>query len=113
MAQPPFIRYTAEQFKSRLDKNDMNSVEEIKNDLKPFYWRIKKQDLGLKKPKYHRIPIRLKPYQKAIYDALATKSYTCHLIKAPEERNKLRIWRKAKMVRLLQAASNPTLLTQY
>jgi SNF2 family DNA or RNA helicase len=35
------------------------------------------------------------------------------IVKAPADRAKLRMWRTARMVRLLQAASNPALLTQY
>jgi SNF2 family DNA or RNA helicase len=59
-----------------------------------------------------RIKVAMSPYQRKIYDALAAKVLS-EIVDVPEERSRLRIWRKGKMVRLLQAASNPTLLTQY
>jgi len=35
------------------------------------------------------------------------------VVKAPRDRLKLRLWRRARMIRLLQAASNPTLLKEH
>jgi SNF2 family DNA or RNA helicase len=54
----------------------------------------------------------MRPYQSAIYQALAVKVLS-DIEARPAEREKLRQWRKAKMVRLLQAASNPSLLKEY
>ena len=54
----------------------------------------------------------LKPIQAQIYHALSVKLLTELKLQTPD-RQKLKQWRKAKMVRLLQAASNPTLLSQY
>ena len=51
-------------------------------------------------------------YQSAIYSVLAAKVLS-DLVQAPEERAKLRLWRRARMVRLLQTASNPALLARY
>src|SRR5262249_54778714 len=59
-----------------------------------------------------RIELTLRPYQQAIYNVLAAK-VLADVVKVPAERTKLRMWRTARMVRLLQAASNPALLTQY
>ena len=101
-----------ESFKYRVDKYGEKLVPELQDTLSPFYWRIHKHDLGLPQPQFHRIKFRMNPYQKTIYDTIATKILS-DLIKIPEERIALRIWRKARLVRLLQAASNPTLLTKY
>lgn len=101
-----------ENFKYRVDNYGERLVPEIRKTLNPFYWRIHKHDLGLPKPKFHRIKLQMNRYQKAIYDALAAKVLS-EIVKMPEERAALRIWRKARLVRLLQAASNPTLLTEY
>jgi SNF2 family DNA or RNA helicase len=54
----------------------------------------------------------MRPYQQAIYDVLAAKTLS-DIVKAPSERMKLRHWRKAKLVRLLQVASNPSLLSEF
>jgi SNF2 family DNA or RNA helicase len=108
---PPLLG-SSEQFKNRIENADSKEINEIKTDLYPYYWRIRKKDLKLKKPIYHRFLIKMKPYQKAIYDALAAKVLS-ELVKAPEERSKLRMWRRSRVIRLLQAASNPSLLAEH
>jgi SNF2 family DNA or RNA helicase len=50
-------------------------------------------------------------YQDAIYKVLGAKVLS-DVVSQPAEREKLRRWRSAKMVRLLQAASNPSLLSE-
>ncbi len=101
-----------DKFRYKVEKDEENSIKEIKDLMYPLYWRIHKRDLGLPKPNFHRIKIPMKPYQRVIYDTLAAKVLS-DMVNAPKERIKLRAWRKAKAVRLLQAASNPTLLTKY
>ena len=86
--------------------------EGIKTDLRPFFHRVKKDDLKLPKPKYIPTMYDLMPIQGQIYEALSTR-LLADVVAQPHDRQKLRVWRKAKMVRLLQAASNPTLLTKY
>ena len=98
-------------FKYRADTRDEATIKEAREAVSPFYWRIKKEDLGLPRPKYYRIPVPMSKYQRAIYNVIAAKVLG-ELVKAPEERIKLRMWRRARMVRLLQAASNPALLAQ-
>jgi len=100
-----------EQFKYQFDKNPTALEEQVRKDLEPLYWRIHKRDLGLPIPQFHRISVELSPYQSTIYRALATKVLS-DVVHAPEDRVKLRPWRKARMVRLLQAASNPSLLKE-
>src|SRR6266567_767947 len=77
----------------------------------PLFWRIRKRDLGLPKPKITRIRVKPGLVQTAIYDALALRTIQ-DADKAPKELARLREWRRAKMVRLLQAASNPALLSR-
>src|SRR5262249_4265642 len=100
-----------EQFRYRVENNS-TAADELRSELAPLYWRIKKADLRLPAPWFHPVRLEMKPYQKAIYDVIAAK-VLADSVKAPVERSKLRIWRKARMVRLLQAASNPALLTKY
>ncbi len=108
----PKILGTTDEYRDRITTLGTKAANDIKKDLRPFYWRIHKSQLKLKQPKYHRIEVKMRPYQQAIYDALAVKVLG-EIIKAPEERIKLRAWRRAKLIRLLQVASNPTLLRTY
>jgi SNF2 family DNA or RNA helicase len=97
-------------YKIRCD--DITQQEEIKKEIRPFFYRVKKSDLKLPDPNSIRTYYDLKPYQAQIYHALSVRLLT-ELKLQTEDRQKLKQWRKAKMVRLLQAASNPTLLNQY
>jgi SNF2 family DNA or RNA helicase len=100
-----------EQFKYWVE-NTSTAADDIRAKLSPLYWRIRKSELGLPIPRFHPVRLEMKPYQKAIYNVLAAK-VLAESVRAPTERVKLRMWRKARMVRLLQAASNPALLTKY
>jgi SNF2 family DNA or RNA helicase len=106
---PPLLG-SRDQFKYRVEREDARSLELLRNEIYPLYWRIRKSDLHLPRPRFHRIRLKLRPYQKAIYTVLAARVLS-QAVKAPTERTRLRLWRKARMVRLLQAASNPALLT--
>jgi SNF2 family DNA or RNA helicase len=101
-----------DQFKTRFEHQGATFVDTIKKELFPFHWRVRKRDLQLPPPRFHRISVSMSRYQSAIYDAIAAKVLS-EVVKAPQERITLREWRKARMVRLLQAASNPTLLARY
>lgn len=101
-----------DQFKFRSEEQPESVVQEIRASIDPLYWRIRKRDLGLPPPRFHRIAVTMSRYQLAIYKALAAK-VLADVVRAPEERVRLRLWRRARMVRLLQAASNPALLTKY
>lgn len=107
---PPVLG-SRDQFKYRVEREDARSLQPLREELFPLYWRIRKSDLHLPRPRFQRIRLKLRPYQKAIYTVLAAKVLS-EVVKAPTERTRLRMWRKARMVRLLQAASNPALLTR-
>lgn len=101
-----------DEFKFQLSRPEETSASEIKGKIFPLYWRIRKKDLKLPRPKFHRIDVKMGKWQNTIYNALAAKVLS-DVVKNPDDRQKLRAWRKAKMVRLLQAASNPSLLSEY
>ena len=103
------------QFEQRLASSS-GSVERLKRELKPFFVRTKKSDLGLPKPMslLTKIPYRtIPPRQRVIIRLLEQQT----LLEAKELRlsqpdlSILRRWRRARTLRLLQAASNPTLLS--
>lgn len=108
---PPLLG-TRERFSDRVQTGGSATADEIREELLPLFWRVKKSDVDLPPPIFHPIAVPLKPYQSAIYRAIAIKVLS-DIESRPAEREKLRQWRKAKMVRLLQAASNPSLLTEY
>lgn len=97
-------------YKTRID--DVSQHDEIKRAIRPYFCRVKKSDLHLPKPQFLKKEYDLKPYQAQIYNALSVRLLS-GLDLQPDDRIKLRQWRKAKMVRLIQAASNPTLLGKY
>jgi SNF2 family DNA or RNA helicase len=97
-------------YKNRVENPEQQ--ESIKREIRPFFYRVKKSDLKLPSPKTLKTEYSLSPIQAQIYHALSTRLLS-DLKLQPEDRVRLKQWRKAKMVRLLQAASNPTLLAQY
>ncbi|GAB5492181.1 MAG: DEAD/DEAH box helicase [Phototrophicaceae bacterium] len=97
-------------YKERLKQE--TEIEKIRAEVRPFFTRITKSDLNLPAINFHEIVCDLSPYQQKIYDAIAIK-FLSDLQLQPLERIELRSWRKARLVRLIQAASNPTLLSQY
>lgn len=100
-----------DQFKYRLADGGEAVLARLRKQISPLYWRTTKAELALPKPRFKRIRLNMRPHQRAIYTVLAAK-VLADVVKAPTERAKLRIWRRARMVRLLQAATNPALLTQ-
>ena len=108
----PRLLGPSDQFREKIKSNDAAAVDYVKSALYPFYYRIHKSQIKIKKPQFHWIPVRMGKYQQSIYDTLAVRLLN-DLVKAPAERTKLRTWRKARMTRLLQTASNPALLSQY
>jgi SNF2 family DNA or RNA helicase len=86
--------------------------ERIKDIVRPFYNRINKRDLNLPSPEFKVIRVPMGKVQQRIYKAIAAKTLA-DLANPPKERQILRDWRKYRIVRLLQVATNPTLLTKY
>lgn len=97
-------------YKNRCD--NVIQQEEIKSEIRPFFYRVKKSDLNLPTSNIIITEYSLKPIQAQIYHALSVRLLS-ELKLQTEDRQKIKQWRKAKMVRLLQAASNPTLLCQF
>jgi len=99
-----------EQFEALSESN--NAAELIQELISPFFVRIAKETLSLPKPHFNVIDVPMAPIQKRIYSTLAIKTLE-ELQHPPEDRRQLRQWRKAKMVRLIQASTNPSLLARY
>lgn len=91
---------------------DKSAWSKIKQSIAPLYTRATKKDLNLPIPKFEKIEVKLSPLQEQIYRALAVK-FISELKEPPEVTNKLREWRKAKLVRLIEASTNPSLLSRF
>jgi len=89
-------------------------VLKLTENISPFFIRIKKSDLGLPKPKFHDpIVIEMGPIQRQIYDFIE-RQYMEELMEGDEEETLASKFKgqlaKARLIRLMQAASNPIML---
>ena len=83
--------------------------------INPLFTRITKKALGLKLPRFEEKYVPMSRIQQRIYDAIELK-----IKKEIENLHEETItesiqmdkWRKARMIRLIQTASNPALLTK-
>jgi SNF2 family DNA or RNA helicase len=85
------------------------SIISIKGKIDPLFARITKRQLSLPKAVFHIVSCDLSPLQSRIYEGVAIR-FLSQLKEEPSDREALREWRRARAVRLLQIASNPTLL---
>lgn len=94
-------------YKKNVDNYDNNLIGE---KLLPYYRRIKKDDLNLPIPNFKIIKVNPKPLQKKIYNIIRRNilSFTGYNLR---EKKYLREIQKAKIVRLMQVASNPKLIS--
>lgn len=93
-----------------------DGVDGISSMLRPFYHRTRKQDLGLPDPVVQPTVLRTEewpPIQRKIVRILETR--TLHELRSLDFSSRdietIRNWRRSRIIRLLQAASNPGLLT--
>jgi SNF2 family DNA or RNA helicase len=85
--------------------------QSARDRISPLFTRVRKSDLGLPRQLYERVTVSMGAIQSRIYAALASRTLL-DISLLPTERVVIREWRRAKMIRLLQAASNPALLAQ-
>ncbi len=91
-----FKRYTKNQ-----------GIGKWKSVIDPLFTRIKKSELGLDPPEFEKYYVDLSPTQSEIYNVLAEKTLD-EIYNSG--RGKLLTYRKARIIRMLQVASNPALL---
>ncbi|NQV77206.1 MAG: DEAD/DEAH box helicase, partial [Lutibacter sp.] len=87
-------------------------ISELMNNISPYYVRIKKSDLGIPTPIEHSpIKVKMGKEQRRIYDFIENK-YIASINGDNQQgtfRNQLT---KAKLIRLMQVATNPSLLNK-
>lgn len=89
---------------------DSNRVQELKQNISPYFIRIKKEDLNLPPVEETYVQIEMEPYQREIYDFIESQ-YIEHF-KGNSSATVKDILNKAKLIRLRQAATNPSLLAK-
>jgi len=89
---------------------DSPKVQELKDNISPFFIRIKKDDLGLPPTIEKVISVEMASYQREIYDFIESnyiKSFRTNDSATIKE-----ILNRAKLIRLRQASTNPSLLSK-
>ena len=89
---------------------DSVRVLELKENLSPFFIRIKKDDLGLPPINERIIPIDMEPYQREIYDFIEAQYIPT--FKDNDSATIKDVLNKARLIRLRQASTNPALLSK-
>ena len=94
---------------ANMSKHEGDSrVDELITRIAPFYIRIKKSDLGLPEPNFiPPIYVRMSPVQEKIYDAIAKMA-----VGKLESGTSSAASRLSAIIRLRQAATNPSLLNR-
>jgi SNF2 family DNA or RNA helicase len=101
---------TAEAYLLELQgKNSEEALEHVRRRVSPLFFRITKRQLGLPRPTFRIIKSDLSPLQARIYKGVAAR-FLSQIGEAPRDRDALREWRRARAIRLLQIAVNPSLL---
>lgn len=105
------IKYHLFQLKDMTSNHHDRRIKQLVENISPFFIRIKKSDLNLPVPNNHApIITKMGPTQREIYDFIE-KSYLDYFEdvdkKGGDIKSKLV---KARMIRLMQASTNPALL---
>lgn len=105
------IKYHIGQLRDMSRTVDDPRVDSLLDSISPYFIRIKKGDLGIPPAINHPpIQVEMKPSQRKIYDFIE-KQYISDIAKSKDSQVKSELI-KARMIRLMQAATNPALLAQ-
>ena len=89
---------------------ESSKVQELKENLSPFFIRIRKCDLELPDIEENIIHLDMHPYQREIYDFIEDRYITDFRLDSSATVKD--ILNKAKLIRLRQASTNPALLSK-
>lgn len=101
------ISYNVAQLANMSSSPDDERVPDLINNISPFFIRVKKSDLNIPPAEYREITVPMSDSQRAVYDAIENKLMDSF---DDEDTPYLKKIRQAKMIRLMQAATNPELL---
>ena len=102
------IGFSIPQLANMSKHEDDSRIDELVSRIAPFYIRIKKSDLGLPEPQFlPPVIVQMSPVQKRIYDAIARMA-----VGRLEDGVSTAANRLSAIIRLRQAATNPSLLNR-
>ena len=105
------LGFSLTHLKAMDDNKYHQGIKKLINNLKPYFVRIRKEDLNLPEPIFHKpLVVEMGAYQRRIYDYIL-EQFVDTYNKSGGFSNKPGIF-KAKIIRLRQAASNINLLTK-
>ncbi len=107
------IGFEVNQLRDMTSSNDETRVSKLINNISPYFIRIRKSDLNIPPATNHPpIYVHMGSFQQRIYD-FVEKRYMDEIIKDngsfPVSKFKSKL-SKARMIRLMQAASDPSML---
>lgn len=105
------VRFMPGQLKDMSKRDNDPRVQSLLDSLSPFFIRVKKSDLRIP-PAINHAPIivRMHAQQRCIYDVIESR-YMAEIANNKDNMFKKMLVR-ARMIRLMQAATNPNLLKQ-
>lgn len=94
------------------DSQEPDSSDKIRNKLMPFFTRVSKSRLNLRPPEISRMQVKMSNIQQKIYNTIAG-----HIVRNDPNYNMddfvaLRRWRRKSIIYLLEASTDPSLLTK-
>ncbi|WP_371069453.1 DEAD/DEAH box helicase [Sediminibacillus sp. JSM 1682029] len=106
------IKYKKYHLQEMSESYSDERIPNLINNIAPFFIRIKKSDLGIPKPiENPPIMVEMDSHQRKIYDFIEDK-YMNYLVQEDDTPNLKSFLVRARLIRLMQAATNPGLLKQ-
>lgn len=105
------ISFNVAQLENMSRASDDPRVNDLINQISPFFIRIRKSDLGIPPAIFEEIVVPMSDSQRVIYDAIESQAMES-LSETDETSPYLARLKRAKLIRLMQAATNPELLRQ-
>lgn len=105
------IPFEVYQLKDMSKSESDPRVDTLLQSIDPFFIRVKKSDLGIPQATEHEpIVIPMGKTQRRIYDAIE-KKYMCDIVSSKDDLFRQDLV-KARLLRMMQAATNPNLLKE-
>ena len=102
------ISYNVAQLNNMSQNVEDSRVPDLINKISPFFIRVKKSDLGIPPATFEEVIVPMSENQRNLYDIL--EQHTMSGLNADLESPYLKRLQQAKMIRLMQLATNPSLL---
>lgn len=100
-----------EQISNDYTSSSKASVLDLIDRISPYFMRVKKSDLGLPVPINHEpIYVEMDEQQRAIYSSIESKYISSFELDEVDKNSFMGKLQKAKLVRLMQCVTNPSLL---